>query len=72
MLAGNQPVDIVQFGSLGPGASPGVPLRFAELAESVPATHAATAAFMRAAWAVLSRTAAGIRPARAVSGTLQH
>ena len=71
-LAGRQPVDIVQFGSLGPGASPGVPLRFADLAERVPAVHVDPAAYMRAAWAVLSRTAAGIRPARAVSGTLQH
>jgi hypothetical protein len=71
-LAGHQPVDIVQFGSLGPGASPGVPLRFADLAESVPAAHMDAAAYMRAAWAVLSRADPRIRPARAVSGTLQH
>lgn len=71
-LAGHQPVDIVQFGSLGPGASPGVPLRFADLAESVPAAHMNAAAYMRAAWAVLSRADSRIRPARAVSGTLQH
>jgi hypothetical protein len=71
-LAGHLPVDIVQFGSLGPGASPGIPLRFADLAENVPPAHMDTAAYMRAAWAVLSRAAARIRPARAVSGTLQH
>lgn len=71
-LATHLPVDIVQFGSLGPGASPGVPLRFADLAESVPAAHMDTAAYMRAAWAMLSGAAARIRPARAVSGTLQH
>jgi hypothetical protein len=71
-LAGHQPVDIVQFGSLGPGASPGVPLRFADLAESVPAADMDTAAYMRAVWAVLSGADARIRPARAVSGTLQH
>ncbi len=71
-LAGHQPVDIVQFGSLGPGASPGVPLRFADLAESFPAAHMDAAAYMRAAWAVLSRADSRIRPARAVSGTLQH
>ena len=71
-LAGHQPVDIVQFGSLGPGASPGVPLRFADLAESVPAAHVDGAAYMRAAWAVLSGADPRIRPARAVSGTLQH
>ena len=34
LLAGSQPIDIVRFGNLGPGASPGVPLRFADLAES--------------------------------------
>jgi hypothetical protein len=71
-LAGHQPVDIVQFGSVGPGASPGVPLRFADLAESVPAAHMDTAAYLRAAWAVLSGVAARVRPARAVSGALQH
>jgi hypothetical protein len=70
-LAGHLPVDIVQFGSLGPGASPGVPLRFADLAETVPAAHMGTAAYMRAAWAVLSGTDPRIRPARAVSGTLE-
>jgi hypothetical protein len=71
-LAGHQPVDIVQFGSLGPGASPGVPLRFADLAESVPAAHMDAAAYLRAAWAALSGADPRIRPARAVSGTLQH
>jgi pimeloyl-ACP methyl ester carboxylesterase len=71
-LAGHQPVDIVRFENPGPGASPGVPLRFAELAESVPAAHIDAAAYMRAAWAVLSAADPRIRPARAVSGTLQH
>ena len=71
-LAGHQPVDIVRFENPGPGASPGVPLRFAELAESVPAAHMDAAAYMRAAWAVLSAADPRIRPARAVSGTLQH
>jgi hypothetical protein len=71
-LAGHLPVDIVQFGSLSPGASPGVPLRFADLAESIPAAHMDTAAYMRAAWAAMSGAAARIRPARAISGTLQH
>jgi hypothetical protein len=71
-LAGHQPVDIIQFGSLGPGASPGVPLRFADLAESVPAARLDAAAYMRAAWAVLSAADPRIRPARALSGTLEH
>ena len=71
LLAGHQSVDIVRFENLGPGASPGVPLRFADLAESVPAAHMGPAAYMRAAWALLSGADPRIRPARAVSGTLQ-
>jgi hypothetical protein len=70
-LAGHQPIDIVRFENPGPGASPGVPLRFADLAESIPSAHMDTAAYMRAALAVLSTTAARIGPARVVSGTLQ-
>ena len=71
-LAGHQPVDIIQFGNVGPGASPGIPLRFADLAESVPAAHLDAAAYMRAAWAILSAADPPIRPARGLSGTLQH
>ena len=71
-LAGHQPVNIIQFGNVGPGASPGVPLRFADLAESVPAAHMDAAAYMRAAWAILSTADPRIRPARGLSGTLQH
>ena len=70
-LAGYQPIDIVRFENPGPGASPGVPLRFADLAESIPPADMDTAAYMRAALAVLSTTAARIGPARVVSGTLQ-
>jgi hypothetical protein len=70
-LAGHQPIDIVRFENPGPGASPGVPLRFADLAESIPPAHMDTAAYMRAALAVLSTTAARIGPARVVSGILQ-
>jgi hypothetical protein len=71
-LGGHQPVDIIQFGNVGPGASPGVPLRFADLAESVLAAHMDAAAYMRAAWAILSTADPRIRPARGVSGTLRH
>ena len=70
-LAGHQPIDIVRFEDPGPGASPGVPLRFADLAENIPPAHMDTAAYMRATLAVLSTTAARIGPARVVSGTLQ-
>jgi hypothetical protein len=71
-LAGHQPVDIIQFGNVGPGASPGIPLRFADLAESVPAAHIDAGAYMRAAWAILSAADPRIRPARGLSGTLGH
>jgi hypothetical protein len=70
-LAGHEQIDIVRFGNLGLGASPGVPLRFADLAESIPAAHMDTAAYARALWAILSGAAARIRPAGAVSGPVQ-
>ena len=70
-LAGHQPIGIVRFGSIGPGASPGVPLLFADLAQNVPAAHMDPAAYVRAVWAVLSGTDARLRPARAVAGTAQ-
>jgi hypothetical protein len=70
-LAGHQPIDIVRLGNLGPSASPGVPLRFADLAENLPAARMDTAAYVRAVWAALSGADARIRPARAVSGPVQ-
>jgi hypothetical protein len=70
-VAEHEPVDVVRFGSLGPGASAGVPLGFADLAESIPATHLDTAAYARAVWAVLNGTDAQIRPERAISGPVQ-
>jgi hypothetical protein len=71
LLAGSQPIDIVRFENPGPGASPGVPLRFADLAESVPAAHMDAAAYMRSVKAILSGVDAQVRPARTVSGTAQ-
>jgi hypothetical protein len=70
-LPGHEPIDIVRFGSPGPGSSPGVLLRFADLAEDIPAAHMAAAAYPRAVWAVLNGTGARIRPARAVSAPVQ-
>ena len=70
-LAGHQPIDIVRFGSLGRGASPGVPLLFADLAQNVPAAHMDPAAYVRAVWAVLSGAVARLLPARAVTGSAQ-
>jgi hypothetical protein len=70
-LAGHEPVYVVRFGSLDPGASPGVPLGFADLAESMPAAHLDAAAYARAVWAVLDGADAQIRPERAISGPIQ-
>ncbi len=70
-VAGHEPIFIVRFGYLGPGASPLVPLGFADLAESIPAAHMDTAAYARAVWAVLNGADARIRPERAISGPVQ-
>jgi hypothetical protein len=47
-MAAQEPLDIVDFGSIAPGAGPGVPLRFADLAETDPATRMTAAAYRRA------------------------
>jgi hypothetical protein len=70
-VAGHEPMEIVRFGNLGPGASPGVPLGFADLVESIPAVHMDTLAYARAVWAVLNGVDAQIRPERAISGPVQ-
>jgi hypothetical protein len=71
LVAAHEPVNIVRFGNLGAGASPGVPFGFADLAESIPAAHMDTAAYVRAVWAVLDGPDAQIHPARAMSGLVQ-
>ncbi len=70
-VAEHEPMDIVRFGNLGPGASPGVLLGFADLAESIPAAHMDTVAYVRAVCAVLNGVDARIRPVRAISGPVQ-
>jgi hypothetical protein len=44
-MATVDPIDIVQFGNIGAGASPGVPFRYVDLAENVPAAHLSVAAY---------------------------
>jgi hypothetical protein len=46
-MAHQQPLDIVDFGSVAPGASPSVPLRFADLAETNAAAHMAGPGYER-------------------------
>jgi len=62
-LASDQPIDIVQFGNIGPGADADIPLRFADLAESDPAAHMASSAYVRAIRAYLSTVSPRYRPA---------
>jgi hypothetical protein len=59
----NQPIDIVQFGNTGPGADPDIPLRFADLAESDPASHLASSAYIRSIHAALRKIPIQLYPA---------
>jgi hypothetical protein len=47
-LAGDHPINIVEFANPGQGASPDVPLRFADLAEHDPAANMAPQAYLQA------------------------
>ncbi|HUB39595.1 MAG TPA: hypothetical protein VMA72_12145 [Streptosporangiaceae bacterium] len=47
-MSHQQPLDIVSFGSIAPGADPSVPLRFADLAVTDVAAHLARPAYDRA------------------------
>jgi hypothetical protein len=62
-LASDQPIDIVDFGNAGPGASVGIPLRSADLAENDQMAHMASAAYVRSMLAYLGAVSAGFRPA---------
>jgi hypothetical protein len=53
-LARQQPIAIVGFGNAGPGASAGIPLRFADLAETDRAARLSGTAYVRSARAYLS------------------
>jgi hypothetical protein len=66
-LATDQPIDIVQFGNTGPGADPGIPLRYADLAENDQAAHLNRPAYVRAMQTSLSKVDANFRPARTMT-----
>jgi hypothetical protein len=68
-LASRQPVDILDFGNIGPGADPAIPLRFMDLAESDPAARPAGPAYLRALRAGLGATQ--FRPTRIVTVVLR-
>ena len=66
-LAGHLPITIVQFGNTGQGASVGVPLRWADLAESGQAARTPRAEYLRAVRAYLDGMKTSYRPARMVT-----
>jgi hypothetical protein len=65
-LAASEPIDIVQFGNVGSGASPEIPLRFADLAGNDQAAHMTSSAYLRSLRASLNSAVAQFRPARIV------
>jgi hypothetical protein len=62
-LAADKPIDIVQFGNVGPGGDADMPLRFADLAENVQAAHMTGSAYVQSVKAYLSTVPARFRPA---------
>ena len=70
VLASAQPVQILEFGNIGPGASSSLPLRFADLAESDSAADLASPAYMQAMRTCLSTQTAEIRPVSSQVKTL--
>jgi len=62
-VAGHQPISIVHFGTPGPGASAGLPLRYVDLAEEDRAGHLSSAAYVRSVRAFLSTADLRFRPA---------
>jgi hypothetical protein len=61
-LAAYKPVDVVEFGNIGPGAGQGLPLRFADLAENGQAAGLSNSAYVRAMQAHLSTELVQYRP----------
>jgi hypothetical protein len=62
-LAAQRPIDILTFGSPGPGASPGVPARVAELAETTAGVNLTESEYVRAMVTLLKAQPARYRPA---------
>lgn len=62
-LASKEPVDIVQFGNIGPGADADMPLRYADLAQNDQAAHLAGSIYIRSMRADLGTGPVAYRPA---------
>ena len=70
-VASGQPVDILDFGNIGPGADPAIPLRFADLAESDPAARTTGPAYLRALRVSLGAVSTLFRPTSIVNVVLR-
>ena len=70
-VASGQPVDILDFGNIGPGADPAIPLRFADLAESDPAARTTGPAYLRALRVSLGEVSTLFRPTSIVNVVLR-
>jgi hypothetical protein len=72
-LSRHLPVSVVGFGNVGPGVSAGVPLRFADLTPTGPASPAgglAQAGYARSVRSALSGLDTSFRPTRTVPAVL--
>jgi hypothetical protein len=61
-LAGQQPIEIVGFGSIAPGADADVPLRYADLTETDAASRMSSSRYLHAMLALLSSQLLQYRP----------
>ena len=62
-LASKEPVDIVQFGNIGPGADADIPLRYADLAQNDQVAHLAGSVYVQSMRADLGTGPVAYRPA---------
>jgi hypothetical protein len=70
LASSRQPVDILDFGNVGSGVDPRIPLRFADLAESDQAARSVSPAYLRSLRASLRAVPSGSRPTIIVTATL--
>jgi hypothetical protein len=66
-LAVAHPVYIMDFGNIPPGATSGVPLRYADLAENVTAAHLSSSAYVQAMVALAGTLPGDYRPLRTLT-----
>ena len=71
-LSGHLPVSLVSFRTAGPGASAGVPLRFADLSQPSQAAGLTQAAYVRSVRSYLAGLETSIRPVRTVPVVLPN